>query len=71
MAAAQAEADTEFVQTTDSEIAEVLMSPPFRAPFIALRKQQPEHFTAFGMVLVLCSWLYWSCRPKIRTLINF
>lgn len=47
VAAAQAEAGTEFVQTTDSEVAEVLLSPPFRAPFIALRKQQPEHFTAF------------------------
>jgi len=55
MAAAQAESDTEFVQTTVSEVAEVLMSQPVRAPFIALRKQQPEHFTAFGMVLVLYS----------------
>lgn len=51
VAAARAETDTEFVQTRVSEVAEVLGCPPFRAPFLALRKQQPERFSAFGIAL--------------------
>jgi len=43
--AARAEADTEFVLTSVPEVAQMFISPPF----IAVRKQEPERFSVFGM----------------------
>lgn len=42
--AAKLEEGTEFVQTMDSEVAQMFIKPPF----VALRKQEPEQFSAFG-----------------------
>lgn len=45
VAAAKSEMNTEFVQTTVAEVAQVFIRPPF----VALRKPEPEYFSAFGM----------------------
>jgi protein disulfide-isomerase A1 len=50
VAAAEAEAETEFVQTTVAEVAHLFAEGfTISPPFVAVRKQEPEHFTAFGM----------------------
>ena len=56
--AAKAEADTEFVLTTVPEVAQMFINPPL----VAVSKQEPERFSAFGMdVGFLCKgpWLCW------------
>lgn len=45
--AAKAEADTEFVLTTVPEVAQMFINPSL----IAVSKQEPERFSAFGMDL--------------------
>lgn len=42
--AAKAEADTEFVLTTVPEVAQMFINPPL----VAVSKQEPERFSAFG-----------------------
>lgn len=44
IAAAIAEEGTEFLQTTNADIVQLFMKPPF----IALRKPQAVNFAAFG-----------------------
>ena len=45
IAAAKEEADTEFVLTSDPEVAQMFINPPL----IAMTKHEPERFSAFGM----------------------
>ena len=50
VAAAEAEAETEFVQTKVADVAHLFAEGfTISPPFVAVRKQEPEHFTAFGM----------------------
>ena len=76
-AAAKAEIDSEFVQITDAEVAQEFAEDSIRPPFIAVRKQEPERFTAFGMVLAFAlgyiSILGYigTCRTKNRTFVVF
>ncbi|KAG0575412.1 hypothetical protein KC19_5G002200 [Ceratodon purpureus] len=47
IAAAKAEAETEFVQMTVAEVAQIFAESSILPPLIAVRKQEPEHFTTF------------------------
>lgn len=60
VAAAQADNGVEFVQTTAPEVAEVLLSPSVEAPSMALRKQEPEQYTPFGMKTFIVIWSSFS-----------
>lgn len=77
IAAAKAEAETEFVQMTVAEVAQIFAESSILPPLIAVRKQEPEHFTTFRMVLLPALWLHFcfgyvsTSRTKNRMYVVF
>lgn len=64
IAVAKAEVGAEFVQTTVAEVVQVFAEGSISPPFVAVRKQEPEYFTAFGMDFGFCTWLRFSLRLR-------